>query len=249
LPVVWISGINWMSVMGKICNVCGHEEFGDMKSRKAIKCLQCGSLERTRLLWMYIERELALEPKRILHIAPEKGIYSRLSALLGNRYVCADIDPSRYTFAEQCEKIDLCDLEAWGSRQFDLIIHSHVLEHVPCNVAYSLFHLHRMLTDDGIHLCIIPFVPGSYDECYGEIGDHERHRRFGQKDHVRSFGADDIDKHVGKLIDLPAAFDARNDFSPSALKKYNIPKSHWKGFHPGTVLRLERNDMRFVGGI
>ena len=38
------------------CNICGGAEFLDMNVRKGVRCGQCGSLERTRLLWLYLER-------------------------------------------------------------------------------------------------------------------------------------------------------------------------------------------------
>jgi hypothetical protein len=229
------------------CNICGSTAFVDMHARSNVRCKECGSLERTRLLWLYLDNAGIDSTARVLHLAPEKGLYDILSARTGaGNYVTADIDPSRYAFARGCMRLDLCELETQPSRAYDFIIHSHVLEHVPCNIAYTLFHLHRMLKDDGMHICIIPFMQGSYDECFQDIGGEERTRRFGQFDHVRRFGRDDRDSHLGKLITLPAAFDARERFSEEELRAANIPESHWRGFHIGTVLMLKRNDMKLL---
>src|SRR6185312_1110324 len=102
----WWRGIRLMK-----CNLCGCSEFKDMKSRKSVRCVRCGSLERTRLLWMYLERLALGNETRVLHLAPEKGIYDKLSTILGEEnYVCADIDPPRYAFARNCRKLDLCEL-------------------------------------------------------------------------------------------------------------------------------------------
>lgn len=229
------------------CNICGSTAFIDMHARLNVRCKECGSLERTRLLWLYLNNAGIKPASRVLHLAPEKGLYDILSSRLdAGNYVTADIDPSRYAFAQGCMKLDLCDLESQSSRVYDFIIHSHVLEHVPCNIAYTLFHLHRMLKDDGMHICIIPFMQGGYDECFQDIGSEERTRRFGQFDHVRRFGRDDRDSHLGKLISLPAAFDARECFSEDALRAANIPENHWRGFHIGTVLMLKRDDMKLL---
>ena len=227
------------------CNLCGCSEFVDMNSRKAIKCKNCGSLERTRLLWLYIERLPLNSNSRVLHLAPEKGIYTRLSEkLAAHNYITADYDPGRYAFVERCNKIDLTNMEDWPSNYFDLILHVHVMEHIPCNIAYPLFHLHRMMKRDGVHLCVIPFLGGVYDECFDNMSAGERTRRFGQYDHVRKFGRDGLSTHLGKIINLPTKFDATDDFSESVLSEANIPKSHWKGFHVGTVLSLKKDDYK-----
>lgn len=230
------------------CNICGGKNFIDMNKRVKVKCEQCGSLERTRLFWMYLKR-ISIDGKtKILHLAPERGLYEKFSALCekGN-YVTADLTPNRYPFAPNCRKIDLCDLDREQSCEYDLIVHSHVMEHIPCNIAYTLFHLHRMLRPEGIHACIIPFLAGKYDECFQEIGDDERVRRFGQFDHVRRFGRDDIPAHLGSVVNVPSSFDATDLFLPDDLRSANIPQNQWKGFHTGTILMLRKSDMRLIG--
>jgi len=234
-----------------ICNICGGVDFVDnkysIKTRKNVMCQQCGSFERTRLLWMYLQNLKIDQNTKILHLAPEKGIYDNLVGLVSDgNYVTADMNPKIYPYAKGCIKIDLCDMDQYPSMEYDIIIHSHVLEHIPCNIAYSIFHLHRMLKENGTHICIIPFVSGKYDECFQGITDEEKTRRFGQYDHVRRFGKDDIMSHLGKLLNIPSAFDATKDFSEEALREANIPESHWRGFHIGTVLLFKKYDMKFL---
>lgn len=227
------------------CNLCGCEEFIDMNVRVKVKCKHCGSLERTRLLWMYLSQYKIKKNTKILHLAPEKGIYIRLSnILLEKNYIIADFNPKKYPFAKNCIRIDLCDLDHEKSNQFDFIIHSHVLEHTPCNVAYTLFHLHRMLKRNGVHICIIPFMNGKYDESFQDLTDAEKTKRFGQFDHVRRFGKTDINNHLGCILNIPQDFDASKDFDRNVLLNNNIPESHWKGFHIGTVLKLRKNDYK-----
>lgn len=231
------------------CNVCGGSEFGNMGSRINVRCIACGSLERTRMLWLHLERIKIGRQTKILHLAPEAGIYKRLQTIVDpDSYIVADFDPSGYGFARNVKRIDLCDLASWRSCEFDLIIHSHVLEHTPCNIAYSLFHIHRMLKDNGYHVCIIPFMSGGWDECFSGISADERTERFGQVDHVRKFGRDDISLHVGAILNIPTNFDATESFSTSTLIAANIPENNWRGFHPGTVLTLAKSDMKLIQG-
>ena len=229
------------------CNICGGWFFSDMNMRRKVLCRKCGSLERTRLLWLYLQGMDLSKDARILHVAPEKGLAKKLAKRVSNgNYIPADIDPSRYSYVKHCIPIDLCDLDDWPSHDFDLILHSHVLEHTPCDIAYTLYHLHRMLKPNGHHVCVIPFLSGRYDESFDDIGDSERKRRFGQFDHVRRFGRENIPEHLGKLLNLPENFDATEHFPESVLRKANIPEDHWKGFHIGTVLILKRDDMTLL---
>lgn len=230
------------------CNLCGHTDFMAVGNRPTAKCRKCGSLERTRLMWMYIEEEVVLGPgTRVLHLAPERGTYSRLRQVVGAAsYTAADLFPNLFPFAEGIVEIDLCNLNDWPSERYDLIVHSHVLEHTPCSIAYTLYHLHRMLTPTGRHICVIPFSRGRYDETFGDILEEERVRRFGQNDHVRLIGADDRDMHIGKIIRLPPDFDATTRFAEERLLAANIPAVAWRGFTPNTVLSLAKDDYRLA---
>lgn len=225
------------------CNLCGGQDFVDVKSRVKAKCSGCGSLERTRLLWMYLKEQPITPDTHVLHLAPERGLYNTLKKRLSSaRYEVADLDPTRYPFADGIRQIDLGNLENEPSDTYDIIIHSHVLEHIPCAVAYTLFHLSRMLKADGRQICIIPFSSGFYDETYVDLGPEERTRRFGQHDHVRRFGVEDAEAHLGKIVRLPAEYNAESRFGAKELSRAAIPKKMWRGLTISTVLELTKND-------
>jgi hypothetical protein len=242
-----------------ICNICGSGTFTDYGAsgnpkkvvRHNILCTNCGSLERTRLLWMFLEKFGNLGPDtRVLHLAPEEGLYRVLARRLDpDKYVVADIDPKRYLFAPNFRRMDLTKLEGEASFQYDIILHSHVMEHIPCNIAYTLYHLHRMLRVSGLHICVIPFMPGEWDETFADIDKEERQRRFGQYDHIRRFGNVDIAKHLGSLLKMPERFDATQDFHEEDLRQANVPEQFWRGFHFNTVLIFRRNDMKLLAGL
>lgn len=229
------------------CNICGSDTFHDANGRILAQCSRCGSLERTRLLWLYLQRHIKegrlKKNSKVLHIAPETGIFHQLSQLLdADNYRVSDYNPKNYPHIPSCTNINLMDLICEKSNSYDFIIHSHVLEHIDCNLAYPLFHLHRMLKYNGRHIFIVPFINGAYEESFTELPDEIRTQRFGQFDHIRNFGNADINKHLGRLLALPANFDASLDFSTDTLRTCNIPQSHWVGFHAGTVFDLGKND-------
>ena len=227
------------------CNICGNKTFADVKSRVNARCTNCNSLERTRLLWLFLQDIDITDTTRILHLAPERGLYDKLKAHAkpGN-YVCADFEPQRYSFASEIIAIDLTDLDDQPSDQYDIIVHAHVMEHIPCNIAYTLFHLHRMMTSGGRHVCVIPFLSGKYDESFQDMPEKERVRRFGQHDHVRRFGVEDIHRHLGSVVKLPDEFSAMDRFGVERLRNANIPEAAWRGFSIHTVLDLRKDDFK-----
>lgn len=56
-------------------NLCGNTSFGPQGSRPTARCLPCNSLECTRLLGMCIRRLNLTPESRVLHLAPEFGIW------------------------------------------------------------------------------------------------------------------------------------------------------------------------------
>lgn len=231
------------------CNLCGGDVFGPFNGRPGVRCVGCGSLERTRLLWMYLEMLELPARASILHIAPEPVIGRKLIERLPQcAYTRADIDTQRYASGGPCTYIDLCDLDGWPSASYDLILHVHVLEHTPCNIAYTLYHLHRMLKPSGRHVLGVPFLSGQYDESFQPLSDQEKKTRFAQWDHVRRFGRRDIGRHIGALLRLPEKINLTDLFQASALRQANIPQKSWDTFDMNTILNLGRYDMKLSEG-
>lgn len=229
------------------CNLCGGSKFRDHHGQSKLLCVTCFSLPRTRMLWAHIDRYATLSAEsKVMHIAPEKGIFEKISKTVEPKnYSLFDIDIARYAFAgDQISYLDLCTgTQDLDDNSFDLIIHSHVLEHIPCNITYVLYELHRLLKPRGKHICVIPFLSGLWDETFATLPDAEATRRFGQPTHVRKFGAKDRDRSLGCVLKLPSEYDAEAEFGSENLKKWCIPERFWQGFHPATVLVLEKDDM------
>ncbi len=228
------------------CNLCHSTDFSDFNGRKNARCSTCHSLERTRALGLYLKRLELVEHPKIPTLAPEAGLAKFICNRFGSdNYIAADLDPDRYRAIGKITQLNLCKLDEFKSNSFDLVIHSHVLEHTSCNIAYSLFHLHRMMAPTGRHIFVIPIVAGAWDECFRELPEKERVSRFGQIDHVRRFGVSDIDQHIGGLVDLSRIKPLADLFSERILKESAIPKRSWYGLCPETIIDVGKTDLMF----
>jgi SAM-dependent methyltransferase len=175
---------------GVECPVCGGEfrSFEPYHGRAGARCPRCLSLERHRLLWLYLEHEtnFLTEPAACLHVAPEPALRERLRELPRLDYVSVDLNPGWPADLVA----DVTDLP-FDAASFDLVICNHVLEHVSDD-ACALAEVHRVLRPGGRALMLHPIEderPATFEDPAATSG-RERRRLFGQRDHVRIYGGD-----------------------------------------------------------
>jgi hypothetical protein len=231
--------------MDRECNVCGGTTFADMGARKNVRCASCGSLERTRAMQLVLSADGLVQPgRRVMHLAPDLGLARNIKRIVGDGYEAYDLSPEKFP-GLQVKRINLiADVEALPTHHYDLVIHSHVMEHVACNVTAVLFHLHRSLTPEGAHVFCIPLMGGHYDTYFGELPSEIRIQRFGQHDHVRSFGVKDLAITLGMIFSLPPCYDLEERFHTELLDRYNIPPIARKGFTGSTVFVMRKRDLK-----
>lgn len=185
-------------------------------------CPVCASKARTRLLQLFIQERLASDAKpiRILHFAPEYALYAWLRSC-GSRvkYTACDIDPGRYSSVPNVHFADMMSLP-FEAGSFDLIICSHVLEHVSDD-AGGMSELLRVLSPGGELLALAPFTIDGLgtDEDPSVSDPEERERRFCQFDHVRLYDRDDFVRrleNVGFSVEL---FDPFTDHCDLARER------------------------------
>lgn len=154
--------------------------------RADAKCPHCGALERHRLAWLHLSQHTDLfdgRAKKVLHIAPEKAFAPRFAERLGAGYLTADLlDPRAMV------KMDITAI-SYPDDTFDVILCSHVLEHVPDD-RRALRELHRVLKPDGWAIINVPLTAEPTYEDLAIIDPRERLKAFGQADHVRRYGPD-----------------------------------------------------------
>jgi SAM-dependent methyltransferase len=175
------------------CNCCG-KRFRKLLPKGHIRrenaqCPYCGSLERTRLLHLYLREQTDLfrRPLKVLHIAPERCLFDIFSKL-DIEYIDGDINPA---YARH-----LIDITAipYPDGYFDLILCSHVLGHVP-DEAQAIRELRRVLRPDGqaLIMTLLDLEAPRTLEDERIATPTERLARYGEPDlcrrHGRDFGA------------------------------------------------------------
>lgn len=187
--------------------------FADAQGRAGARCPHCGSLERHRHLWLYLERELAITSAAldVLHVAPDPGIDRRMASLPNLRYVSGDLLEGRGAL-----RIDLLDLDL-PDASIDLLIAFHVLEHVPDD-ARALAEIARVLRPGGSTLLQVPLRDGPTLEDPAADTPEARLERFGQADHVRVYGDDFADRVAAAGLRISWV-----TFEPEDRERYGIP--------------------------
>jgi len=155
-------------------------------------CPSCGCNDRERHLWLYLAYSRVLEDaagKRILHIAPERGVEARIRRLQPREYVVGDLFPSQ----AHHRKIDVENLD-FADGSFDLIICNHVLEHVD-HPHKALAEFNRCLAPTGHLIAQTPYSPVLRHtfEMTKAAPEPFAVYYYGQNDHVRLFGSDIAD--------------------------------------------------------
>lgn len=179
------------------------------------------SLERHRLLWLYLQSETdfftSKEKKRVLHFAPEQPFYRRFRAQTNLDYTTTDlVSPLADVRA------DICNLP-FGDESYDLVLCNHVLEHVVDDTE-AMRELYRVLKPGGMGIFQVP-QDLSREATFSDdtITDpRERARAFGQYDHVRVYGRDYFDKlrDVGFTV---VEEDYTAKLGRAAVEKYRLP--------------------------
>lgn len=149
------------------------------------------SLERHRLLWLFLQQETDLfrSNLKVLHFAPEQAFYKRFRKLKNLDYTTTDLNSPLSDI-----KADICNLP-FEDNTYDVILCNHVLEHIPDDQK-AMQELYRVLKPGGWGVFQIPqdLQRERTFEDDNIIDRKERTKIFGQYDHVRIYGRDYFDK-------------------------------------------------------
>ena len=165
--------------------------YGYGKQRENVLSPSTLSLERHRLLWLYLiqETDFFSAKSKVLHFAPEQAFYKRFRNMENLDYTTTDLNSPLADV-----KADICDLP-FDDNTYDIIFCNHVLEHIP-NDEKAMLELYRVLKPGGMAILQIPqdLRRATTFEDYSITDPKKRAEIFGQYDHVRVYGRDYFDK-------------------------------------------------------
>ena len=194
--------------------------YGYGKQRNNVLSPSTLSLERHRLLWLYLKNETDFftSKLKVLHFAPEQAFYKRFRKLNNLDYTTTDLNSPLADV-----KADICNLP-FEDNSYDVILCNHVLEHIPDDIK-AMQELYRIMKPNGWGIFQIP-QDSSREKTFEDnsITDKkERSRIFGQYDHVRIYGRDYFDKlrSVGFIVE---EVDYTSSLSVEAITKFSLAK-------------------------
>ncbi len=181
-----------------------------VNQRENVLCPFDLTLERHRLMWLYLKKEshfFSTPNLEVLHIAPEQCFYKLFKKQKNLNYLTGDLESPLADL-----HFDLHDIPL-EENKFDVIFCNHVLEHVN-DAKKCMSELYRVMKPGGFGIFQVPqdFNRNVTYEDPSITSPEDREKHFWQYDHVRLFGLDYPDwlRSVGFEIE---------EFNPE--KKYN----------------------------
>lgn len=180
------------------------------------------SLERHRLMWLFLKEETDFfrtnKKLKVLHIAPEQCFLKIFKHQKNLAYITSDLESP---IADV--KADICNLP-FKDNEFDVVFCNHVLEHIPDDHK-AMQELYRVLKKGGFGVFQIPqdLNRASTFEDDSITDKKQRAEIFGQYDHVRVYGRDYFNKlrAVGFRVD---EVDYTKKIAPEKLERFCIMK-------------------------
>lgn len=145
------------------------------------------SLERHRLLWLYLTEctDFSTSPHKVLHIAPEQCFYKKFRGMTNLDYLTADYNSPIADLHFDLHDIPLPD------NTYDIIFCNHVLEHVKDDIR-CMKELYRVMKNGGWGIFQVPIDTSrrnTLEDPAINTGSL-REQFYWQKDHVRLYGLD-----------------------------------------------------------
>jgi len=195
--------------------------YGYKTSRPNALCPGTLSLERHRLLWLYLKRKTTFleDSLAVLHIAPEQVFFSKFKTFTHWDYTTTDLNSPLADV-----KADICQLP-FEDTSFDLIFCNHVLEHIPDD-RKAMQELFRVLKSGGTLIAQVPLkedLENTFED-NSVTNKAKRTEIFGQYDHVRVYGMDYYTRLQNVGFETKA-IDFLKDLRPEEKRRFALPEA------------------------
>ncbi|MBN2168469.1 MAG: methyltransferase domain-containing protein [Actinobacteria bacterium] len=216
-----LAGMRALPFLGntKECPCCGRTFRQFLYSPYlAARCPYCLSVERYRLLCLYLDRQMdfSLDRRNVLEIGPAWCFQKYCTKKSNIAYTSVDISSPLAAY-----HMDICDLD-FADQQFDSIVCYHVLEHIEDD-SKALEELFRILKPGGWAMIQVPVESDRTRERY-ELNEEERKEFLKWEDHLRVYGPEffDLPVNAGFEVEL---LPFSNSFSPEEIERFGLDSS------------------------
>lgn len=194
----------------------------DVAHRENILCPYDLTLERHRVMWLYLKNksDFFTHPNlKVMHIAPEQCFYPKFKKQKNLNYTTGDLVSPLADLHFDLHNIPLED------NQYDVVFCNHVMEHVKDDLQ-CMKELYRIMKPGGWGIMQVP-IDASRTETYEDwsITDpKEREKHFWQYDHVRLYGLN-YPKRLEEAGFSVEIVDFSKELPPEKFERYRIPKT------------------------
>lgn len=191
----------------------------DIAHRENVLCPYDLTLERHRLMWLYLRDQsnfFSAQHLDVLHIAPEQCFHGKFKIQKNLNYVTGDLVSPLADLHFDLHSIPL------EENAFDVIFCNHVLEHVD-DAMQCMRELYRVMKPGGWGIMQVP-QDFSRDTTYEDasiISPEDREKHFWQKDHVRLFGKD-YPQWLEKAGFTVEKFDKESKYDAKMIERYRL---------------------------
>jgi SAM-dependent methyltransferase len=189
--------------------------------RENVLCPYDLTLERHRLMWLYLKKEsnfFTAEGLKVLHIAPEQCFLPLFKKQSNLAYLTGDLESPIADIHFDLHEIPLED------NRFDVVFCNHVMEHVKDPIQ-CMREIYRVMNNGGWAIMQVPqdFNRTETYEDASITSPEDREKHFWQKDHVRLFGKD-YPQWLEKAGFKVTEFNLNNHFSNEEIERYRLMK-------------------------
>jgi predicted SAM-dependent methyltransferase len=189
--------------------------------RENVLCPYDLTLERHRLMWLYLQNksDFFIKPNlKVMHIAPEQCFHKIFKNQKNLDYTTGDLVSPIADLHFDLHQIPLED------NQYEIIFCNHVMEHVTDDLK-CMQELHRIMKPGGWGIFQVPIDTNrtSTYEDWTITTPEEREKHFWQYDHVRLYGTNYPNRleEAGFTVET---VDYGKEISLELFDRYRLPK-------------------------
>lgn len=189
--------------------------------RENVLCPYDLTLERHRLMWLYLQNKSDFFTKpnlKVMHIAPEQCFHKLFKNQKNLDYTTGDLVSPIADLHFDLHQIPLED------NQYEIIFCNHVMEHVTDDLK-CMQELYRIMKPGGWGIFQVPIDTNrtSTYEDWSITTPEEREKHFWQYDHVRLYGTN-YPHRLAEAGFTVETVDYSKEISPELFERYRLPK-------------------------